>query len=213
MIILALITIGLPCIAAYMIVSAYKDTKKLSDEIQQIKAKLKLMKNTGWGLIILSITNLSPYLVRIEGMVFLGISGPLFLLGAVILYLYYMPKIDETLAVAEKTDGILTQVVLMRALGLSMGITKKTLTKLMKEKLVLVLNPDEEDLVELIFLVRTFSGRVKPKAARESPGQETDEDTRNNHQDIVDLGVDKINEMILRNSLNLGPSGRPVRNL
>ena len=207
-------------IAAYLIGTAWRDIIKARDELEKIHKRLNLEKSIGWGALLLSVGNILdiqvPFPFPFVGPSALYFTGLSAIVGIVFLVRYYtLSKVPALLALAEKTNGYLTKVVIMRKLGLPENLVERTLRKMLKSHDLLILNPDKQYLADIIFLVRSFSGKIpvadEKVAPRTVSPEEQDAELRRQHGDVVDLGVDEINNMLLRGSLNLGGSGRPVR--
>ncbi|MFH1211126.1 MAG: hypothetical protein V1645_04400 [archaeon] len=208
----AVSTIGL-VITLYFLYTSWQRTKQTRDELQQIREKWLFQKNLGWGMVVISALNLidsgSPFPFPFVGQLSVYFSVLCIIIGCIFLYRYWKPKVSEYLALAERTKGYLTKVVIMRRLGFSEPLTIRTLRHMIHSGDVLVLNPDKEYLSEMIFLVRSFSGRLERESDK-PPAQNSDDDIREQHSHMTERGVDEVNRMILEGTLNLGRSGRPL---
>jgi hypothetical protein len=196
-----------------------KRISEARDEFVKIRKGLTIKKLLGWGLLIFGGTHLIlPELKFLAGVFAMPLSIISVVAGLAFLYNYYQPKIAESLSVAERTNGYLTLVVLMRRLGLTQKLGMKTLRRMVKDDLVLVLNPDpvnpkDQKITKMILLVRGFSGRLpgtSENTAASSATPTTDDEIRDQHSHVTERGVDDINRMILEGTLDLGRSGRPL---
>ena len=60
---------------------------------------------------------------------------------------------------------------------------------------------------------RDFQAAPDPFSLPENqpdPAATTDDEIRNAHSHVVDMGIDEVSERILNNTLHVGSSGRPV---
>lgn len=210
----------------FMVVIEMKKISAIKDDFSKIRKSLALKRLVGWGAIILGVANLLdaeyPFPIPLVGAPAIYMSVLCIIAGSVILIMYFRPKIDEMLTLAEKTGGYITLIAAMRKLGISQGLVEKTIRQMLRDKLIIVLNTDKEQLADLIFLVRSFSGNIpeqqaEPAAAQannagtqNSNGGSADEHIRRQHQNVTDMGVGELNERLLFGTLDLGHSGRPT---
>lgn len=211
----------------YWIVTEMKKISQIRDDFIKIRKSLALKRIIGWGAIILGVANLLdaefPFPIPLVGMPAIYLSALCIMGGGITLFIYFQPKINEILLLAEKTGGYITLIVAMRRLGISKGMVEKTLRKMLRDKLIIVLNTEKEQLADLIFLVRSFSGNIPQPQAEPVVGQENtagaqtgngrnpDDDVRRQHQNVAEMGVGELNERLLFGTLDLGRSGRPTR--
>jgi hypothetical protein len=197
----------------YFIFRAWKEKTRVGDEITRTRGNIMLVRNISIALLLLSTGNLLdtavPFPFPFVGSVSVYFSLLTGLIGGVMLYFYAKPKIQEALMLAERTGGYLTLIVMMRKLGLSERMVRKTMQEMLRLEMITVLNPSKKKLPEIVFLVKNFSGKT-PQS--ESPSENADEKIREQFQSGgVDIHVDDVNNMLLGGSLNLGQSGRPER--
>jgi len=228
--ILICLSSGLLLIGAYIMVTAWMEMKRAPNEIEKVRRRLNWHKNLGWGIVILSLGNAVDFNFPFP-FPFVGLSAvymTFFALcaGLIILYrYYYLAKVQEYLVIADTTNGYLTKMLILRRLGLPESVIKMTFRKMQEDGDLIILNPDKQYLSELIFLVRSYSGILPAQPAQGTPEQrregtteqaaeqprDSDDAIREQHRNVVEMGVDAVNEALLRGSLNLGRSGRPVR--
>ena len=228
-------TILLAC-AAYMMWRGWrKKVEDPRDEVARLRGRLGWYHQWGWAFIILAAANIIdlsvPFPFPFKGQVSLYFSVLTAIAGCTFLILYSLPKVNETLLVASRTNGILTEALLMRELGLSNKLVEDTLRKMMRLDLVVPINQQETKLSRLIFVARGAAfqspqavirpveiasgeesspphGANRPEANSETTVDDSQILAQYGH--IGEMDVDTVNQMLLMGSLTLGQSGRPA---
>jgi hypothetical protein len=184
----------------YYIAMAANQVWQANGEIQKIKLKWNLQKNLGWNLLLIAVANMIPHPFPFigPGMIFFSCLCVLF--GCVFLFRYYvLLKVGDFLALAEKTNGYLTLVVVMRRLGFSHDIAEKTFRNMVDSKHLIILNPDKLHLPEILFFARSFGGKLpgNKNAVNDDLPLGTDDEIRGAHSHMTSKRIDDINMAIL----------------
>jgi len=233
---LPVLSTALLIFAGFMMFRSWKKKVEFTDdEVAQARGRIRWLHQWGWGMIIIAFANIVklniPFPFPFVGEVSLYFSGLVALAGGIFLALYSMPKVNETLLVAARTNGILTETVLITWLGLSESLVEATLRKMMRLNLILPINPQETLISKIIFVARGVVPQ-RPQAATRTgaasgeredgsahaenspeanPGTPLDDSQIvQQYQGIAERGVDAVNQMLLMGSLTLGQSGHPV---
>jgi hypothetical protein len=204
------------------VIKVWQEKASIKNEIDKIKNLLEFKRKLGTGLLIISFANLidleSMFPFPFVGMQSAYFSGLLIICGSWLLFQHSRPKVAEILALAEKTQGYLTEVVIMTKLGLSHKLVKRTVRRMQKDGLLIILNPAKDQvLAEILFLVRSYSGVTRNQSVPSEASAQTavepeqrDEEIRRSHQEVVDLGVDEVSRRLFAGTLHVGLSGRPA---
>jgi len=213
--ILFLAAIALLAFVVRSLIMSRHRVQTASNEIEVAEMKLSWQKTLGWSLVAIAV---GIVIMPLPGITLRYGTGAILIAGCVFLYkFYFQPKVREYLILADLTHGYLTKMLVLRKLGLPESVIKRTFKHLLQNGDVLILNPDKQRLSDLIFLVRSYSGRLsgedtmKKEEGKEAKEPTSDDEIREQHMNVVEMGVDQLNDALLHGSLTLGRSGRPVR--
>jgi hypothetical protein len=109
-----------------------------------------LRKMWGWGLTILAAVNAidfeSPFPIPLTGTAAISASILVGIVGGILLYLTYRPHEGDALELAAQTDGILTVLIVKKALGISLRTAEKTIQRLWKNGYLKLIRAPQDPL-------------------------------------------------------------------